>query len=93
VCAIPVRRDHGVVGEFIQIQAPETSARPSASSKRSPALVLWLQGITLAWMLVECAFRCTRLGWHTAQRGALVTVQQSDDIRIAGPFLSGIFPF
>jgi len=43
-----------LVAEFIQIQATKTSARPSASSKRSPAFVLWLQGITLAWMLVEC---------------------------------------
>jgi divalent metal cation (Fe/Co/Zn/Cd) transporter len=43
------------VSEFIQIQTPETSARPCATSKRSSTVVLWLQGITLAWMLVECA--------------------------------------
>ena len=42
------------MSEFIQIQTPKTSARPCASSKRSPTVVLWLQGITLAWMLVEC---------------------------------------
>jgi divalent metal cation (Fe/Co/Zn/Cd) transporter len=42
------------VSEFIRIHAPKTSARRSASSKPSPALVLRLQGITLAWMLVEC---------------------------------------
>jgi divalent metal cation (Fe/Co/Zn/Cd) transporter len=42
------------VPEFIQIQAPRTIAHPCDSSKRSPALVLWLQTITLAWMLVEC---------------------------------------
>jgi divalent metal cation (Fe/Co/Zn/Cd) transporter len=42
------------VPEFIQIQAPKTSALPCASSKRSHGVVFWLQGITLAWMLVEC---------------------------------------
>ncbi len=48
------KRDNGSVPEFIQIQAPKTSALPCAGSKRSHAVVLWLQGITLAWMLVEC---------------------------------------
>jgi divalent metal cation (Fe/Co/Zn/Cd) transporter len=42
------------VSEFIQIQSLKTGVRQSASSKRSPAVILWLQGITLAWMLVEC---------------------------------------
>jgi hypothetical protein len=42
------------VSEFIQIHAPKTITRRSAGSKPSPALVLWLQGITVAWMLVEC---------------------------------------
>src|SRR5579864_5172483 len=43
-----------LVSEFTQIQAPEIRAWPSAGRKRSRAFVFWLQGITLAWMLVEC---------------------------------------
>jgi len=44
------------MSEFIHIQARQTGgiARPCVRSKRLATGVLWLQGITLAWMLVEC---------------------------------------
>ena len=45
----------GSVSEFIRIQTPKTGPLLCAGPKRSPTTVLWLQGITLAWMLVECA--------------------------------------
>src|ERR1019366_6015937 len=50
----PVRRDNGHVSEFVQIQTPRTIAHPGTGSKRASAVILRLQGITLAWMLVEC---------------------------------------
>jgi divalent metal cation (Fe/Co/Zn/Cd) transporter len=43
-----------LVAEFIQIRTPQTSTPRSGSSNQSRAPVLWLQGITLAWMLLEC---------------------------------------
>jgi divalent metal cation (Fe/Co/Zn/Cd) transporter len=42
------------VAEFVQIGSSTHVARLRVSSKRSSTVVLWLQGITLAWMLVEC---------------------------------------
>jgi hypothetical protein len=45
---------HGRVPEFVQLQTPKTIEHPGASSKWPPAVILRLQGITLAWMLVEC---------------------------------------
>ena len=39
-------RDNMCVSECVQV---------GSRSSRSPTVVLWLQGITLAWMLVECS--------------------------------------
>jgi divalent metal cation (Fe/Co/Zn/Cd) transporter len=47
-------RDNSLVPEFIQIQVPGTIERAGPGSRRPLTVVLWLQGITLAWMLVEC---------------------------------------
>jgi divalent metal cation (Fe/Co/Zn/Cd) transporter len=54
VTSAPFGATIGLVPEFIEIQACKTRALPSASSKRPPHFILWLQGITLAWMLIEC---------------------------------------
>jgi divalent metal cation (Fe/Co/Zn/Cd) transporter len=44
------------VSNVFQIHAQRTAGGASAGvfSKQTPAAVLWLQGITLTWMLVEC---------------------------------------
>jgi divalent metal cation (Fe/Co/Zn/Cd) transporter len=50
----PVRGDNGRVSELMQIQTPRTIAHQGTGPKRASAVILRLQGITLAWMLVEC---------------------------------------
>jgi divalent metal cation (Fe/Co/Zn/Cd) transporter len=49
-------RDNSFMPEFAEFRLPETggSARPCVSLRRASTTVLWLQGITLAWMLIEC---------------------------------------
>jgi divalent metal cation (Fe/Co/Zn/Cd) transporter len=44
------------VSDIFQIHTQHIAAGASAGgfSKQTPAAVLWLQGITLTWMLVEC---------------------------------------
>jgi hypothetical protein len=46
-----------VVSELIGIRPHQASGgtNPCVRSKRPANVVLWLQGITVAWMLVECA--------------------------------------
>jgi len=50
-------RDNSSVPEFVRLGSPGLQAVtpvPCVPSKRQATAVLWLQGITLAWMLAEC---------------------------------------
>lgn len=58
------------MAQFIQTEAPSNGATTYAAPVTKPGVIAWLQGITLVWMLVECAI--SLYGAVTAHSPALL---------------------